>query len=329
MEAEFAPSPNFWSSMMRTYRAVMRWPDLRGEPKLAWWFLYQLAKGGNEKIVVTPSEVGAAIGTGDASGRRAMNSLAAAKLVTIETQYKGRWTLIVNDPIEVAKARRIAGDAQFELPFEDLERSAEGALEADRDGSAAAASRGVAIISIARPDAGADGSGGASATEVTPHPSRRDFRLQEDCARAKTLDLDFETRQLQRQLDRRRAEVNQGARRGGGDGSDATTAATIVGVLADRVAELALSGNPVARQRVVDDVRDYLIERVADRRLFDGFAARVARIIVDGEKFGLAELDRILSRLDQYRRDGVLRSRPSSYVTRAILTRLKELGIAW
>jgi hypothetical protein len=96
---------------------VCGWKGLRGEPKVAWWFLYhELAGGQCQTIDVHPGAVAAHQNTEHRSGVRALESLARQGLIEIIDQHSMPWKVFLADPLVVAIARRAhAGDGQAEL----------------------------------------------------------------------------------------------------------------------------------------------------------------------------------------------------------------------
>jgi hypothetical protein len=73
---------------------VRTWPGLSGEAKLAWQDLLEMAAGDLATPVrTTPAQLGAAQGTSDAAGRRALAALERARLIRIVDRYKGAWTI--------------------------------------------------------------------------------------------------------------------------------------------------------------------------------------------------------------------------------------------
>jgi len=98
------------------WRAVKRWPGLRGEAKLAWRWLWEFGGGIGATVVATAADVGADQGTSSTAGRRSLESLATEGLLELVERAKGRWTVYLPDPLDVAKARRSRGcDGQGEL----------------------------------------------------------------------------------------------------------------------------------------------------------------------------------------------------------------------
>ncbi len=96
--------------------AVRTIKGLRGEAKVAWRYLYELAGGRPASIMVDASAVGANQGTSDRAGRRALEALAIYGLIDVADRIGGRWKVYVNDPLEVQRARRLShGDSQAAL----------------------------------------------------------------------------------------------------------------------------------------------------------------------------------------------------------------------
>lgn len=102
------------------WERVRRWPGLRGEDKLAWWFCWRHSRGGSERILVTPVMIAEDQGTSSDAGRQRLKNLAAEGLVLVTDRDKARgtWELELLDPTAVAKARKIEWDGQHEFDFD-------------------------------------------------------------------------------------------------------------------------------------------------------------------------------------------------------------------
>ena len=98
--------------------AVRTWPELRGEAKLAWQYLWGLANFRPQTIKVAPLSV--AIDQGSRQNRTGaglLRRLAAHGLIQIIASDESAWAVYVRDPLEVAKEslKRIESDGQGEL----------------------------------------------------------------------------------------------------------------------------------------------------------------------------------------------------------------------
>jgi hypothetical protein len=95
---------------------VRRWPGLSGEAKLTWLYLWELA-GGLATIPVHVGAVSADQGTTDRCGRRSLESLAAQGLACIVDKDRGLWTVRLEDPAVVARARLLSPEPQQQFEF--------------------------------------------------------------------------------------------------------------------------------------------------------------------------------------------------------------------
>src|SRR6185436_6370469 len=100
------------------FNLVMRWPGLRGEPKLAWWTLYFMAAERKcTTIDIHPAAIAAAQGTDSRCGVRCLQALERFGLITV-IDRKVSWKVYLNDPLEAAHVRPgPKSDGQGELSF--------------------------------------------------------------------------------------------------------------------------------------------------------------------------------------------------------------------
>lgn len=107
--------------------AVRKWHGLRGEAKLAWQYLWNLANGRARTIDVHPGSVGADQGANDSrTGKNHLKTLAAAGLIQVVDSYEELrrcqvWKIYVEDPLEVMAMRlkKISADPQGVLFAEE------------------------------------------------------------------------------------------------------------------------------------------------------------------------------------------------------------------
>jgi len=103
------------SGLWRALRVVLGWPAPQGgkdpaeglpaEAKNAMIHLLLTAGGYDRSLAVHAATIGAAIGTSETSGRRALKTLAWWGLIEIPDRYKGELTVFLKDPLSVAKVR--------------------------------------------------------------------------------------------------------------------------------------------------------------------------------------------------------------------------------
>lgn len=108
------------------WTAVRSWPEpMRGESKLAWRYLYELAgcRRDRPRVLVTAAAIGLDQGRTHASGLRALMQLAGCGLIDIIDRNSGRFDIAINDPLIVAKARlsRAVSDGQAGLFHEQAD----------------------------------------------------------------------------------------------------------------------------------------------------------------------------------------------------------------
>lgn len=125
---------NFRASIqLRQWQTVRAWPGLRGEAKCAWSYVQELTGGRVDcTIEVHVAAIGVAVGGADAprNGRRYIAALQSVGLVrVIDKDEGGLWTLHIENPLTVRRARLLPNDPQrrlFEEPADD-EQQAESA----------------------------------------------------------------------------------------------------------------------------------------------------------------------------------------------------------
>lgn len=103
----------------RPWELVRRWPGLRGEPKLAWLWLWHTSDQGGRLVSVRPCDLGRDQGTSDDAGARYLDSLAAEGLIVVRDRdaRSGVRLVEVLDPERVARARPVEWDGQRLLAF--------------------------------------------------------------------------------------------------------------------------------------------------------------------------------------------------------------------
>jgi hypothetical protein len=111
---------------MQRWDVVKRWPELRGEAKLAWLFLWGLANGRPRTIEVHVNSIAADQGSSDSrTGSNHLRRLQERGLVDLPPSkvkvLSGVVSVYLNDPIEIAKKRlgRIEPDPQGVFSFEE------------------------------------------------------------------------------------------------------------------------------------------------------------------------------------------------------------------
>jgi hypothetical protein len=106
-----------------SWQIVKRWPKIRGEPKIAWRFLYLRSNRGREQIAVKAVDLGADQNTSDDAGNRYLDTLRREGLIECQQLGSGVKLITLLDPLDVAKARRACGgDSQILFGFlEELE----------------------------------------------------------------------------------------------------------------------------------------------------------------------------------------------------------------
>jgi len=120
---------------------VERYPQLRGESKIAWRHLWGMSQRGSRTIRVTALELAQRQGRGKQSGYRALEALAARKLIETPLDRQGKpkadgngyYSVYVVHPAEVGQPRRRTSDAQCRLPGLDAD------IELCQDGAEAEA----------------------------------------------------------------------------------------------------------------------------------------------------------------------------------------------
>lgn len=305
------------------WRAVRRWPGLRGEAKLAWKFLSEFGGGVGSTVLVTAADLGADQGTSSTAGRRAIESLAVEGLVELVERAKGRWTVYLPDPLDVARARRSRGcDGQGEL-FELSEPLAEEPKPPP-------------TIRVQAPATD------ALATDVSALPSPRATSATSENARA-TKDLDLGFKDFG-DLGKSAARAPDAEARKRRDGSERATVATEALATEARVTEtlpgvsridavlLKIAGreapSPPEQERRVEQWVELIRSRVADPRLRLAPVVRVATAVHEG-RFADGELRRILAKLDDVRSSGRLTTEAWRYFVGACRRRFFETGLDW
>lgn len=320
---------------------VRAWPALRGEPKLAWFALWSLADGRlGATLVVTAAAVGADQGTSDRGGLRALEALAAHGLVHVIDRYRGRWTIELRDPSEVARARRrITDDPQARLPLGD-ELAGDDADESIVDDQGPQSRRclagdepalaeqevplGPRVFSLRAAGLPAPRPASAAA-EVALQPPRETL----DCLKRDSLS----TFDLRPSLDTRESLTAREPVRGGSGADTADDPATGPQPLGLSLASggLARLLDPAARAAAEEQeaarVAGWIESEVRDRRLRRVVVLRVARAVAQ-RRFSQAELRRIFESMADLRREGRLRT-PWLYFFGAARRRFGELGIDW
>ncbi len=117
--AHGSPLPN------PAWEAVRKNRLLRGEAKLAWYYLWRLAGGNPGTIKTSPVDVGADQGGDKRSGLRALRALELGGYIEVSDRRNGVWAVYVVEPAELEVARRRSYDPQTEL-FDDRGKAASG-----------------------------------------------------------------------------------------------------------------------------------------------------------------------------------------------------------
>lgn len=299
------------------WEAVKRWPGLRGEAKVAWRFLRDFGGGIGSTVVVTAADVGADQGTSSTAGRRALESLALEGLLELVERAKGRWTVYLPNPLDVARARRSRGcDGQGELFDREDEPLAE---EPEMPPTVR--------VKVAATE--------TSATEAGALPSPRQTSETSESARFyKDLDLgDFGDlgKSAQARFERR-------SQRDPRDGSERATVATEAAADgrggASRIDSVLLKiasrepPRPAEQERRVEETVQLILARVKDPYLRLMPVVRVATAVHEGS-FPDGELRRILAKLDDVRASGKLQCEPWRYFVVACRKRFGEKGLPW
>ena len=90
------------NTALDSWRMVRRWKRLSGEGKLLWLYLWtELCFGRPGTIWTSRKELGFEHGVDPKSGKRGIDALVAARLVTIVEEPRGRLRLFVAHPVEV------------------------------------------------------------------------------------------------------------------------------------------------------------------------------------------------------------------------------------
>ena len=170
MDSSAAP---VFRELTQVIRTVRRWRGLKAEPKLAFLYLLEVAGGVGLSCVANPASLGLEMGTSDRAGRRYLETLALAGLISIPDRQRTSGDVIIylHDPRVVARARLIPGgqSGQGELPFQpDAEQDADTELET-RDASAAADVT-PCVTPRVTPQPPAEGQPSAVAADMVSHP---------------------------------------------------------------------------------------------------------------------------------------------------------------
>lgn len=322
----------------REWHLVVRWPGLRGEPKLAWRTLWELAgRRTLERIIVTAAAVGEAQGTGERSGLRALEQLAVAGLVHVHGRDRGRWDVHLVEPAELTIGRRLAADPQrelFELEEEPSRPPPDELVAAGHASGCGAATRlrvaGERFGSLAV-DAPAEGAtaGGEAAlirgddgrevgrrsaaegatADVAQHPPRRNLGItSEKSASAQLKTSEFETSENFGDFSAEVSGKSQGGSCGGGSG--ATSAASVIGAVVDRV--LDQTGRRGQRDAAVENYAAELRGQVTGLRAAP--ALRIATAVIEG-RLKHDEVRGWLRSLRKAIAGGTLRETPWGYIT--------------
>lgn len=297
------------------WQAVKRWPGLRGEAKLAWRFLREFGGGIGSTVVITAADVGADQGTSSTAGRRAIESLALEGLIELVERAKGRWTVYLPNPLDVARARRSRGyDGQAELFDRDPLEGCDEPLDEEPKQPPTIRVKAPATESLA--------------TEASALPSPRQTSETSESARFyKDLDLgDFGN-----SAPSRAAQRSQRDPRDGSESASVATEATLGASRIDSVIE-RIAGRepprPAEQERRVEETVQLILARVKDPRLRLTPVVRVATAIHEGS-FPDGELRRILAKLDDVRASGKLECEPWRYFVGACRRRFGEKGLPW
>ncbi|MGE0605511.1 MAG: hypothetical protein AB7O62_00185 [Pirellulales bacterium] len=197
------------------WNAIRHWP-MRGESKLAWWYLAGLTRCGLERVTVTNSMIGADQGTSDAAGNRALQNLIAEGLVEVIDQpgdrdalgrrKASRQLIELIDPFEAVRAKPLAWDGQKLLSFAEQEVAADLSRE-PADGPATQASvRGEWVTNVAVPST-------ETSTETSTEPRRAPLTLNPSSAT--TLSLSLSPDFLDSRIAHKRAALGLGAKEKG------------------------------------------------------------------------------------------------------------------
>jgi hypothetical protein len=311
------------------FNLVMRWPGLRGEPKLAWWTLYFVAAQRDcTTIDIHPAAIAAAQGTDARCGVRCLQALERFGLITV-IDRKVSWKVFINDPLEAAHVRPgPKSDGQGELSFLQDDQSADEheIFPADRGANDSP----IALaIRPAQPTQ-------AALADVAQHPPSAVVAQQPpNLARAKTSETS-ERDNLSQTLDfvglrdfgdlgkESPVDSNLMGPKLGGCGattaetySTATRAVTDCGKPVNRepthlaealLASIALRGQSAPdRAQSIERLVAKIQQRVADSRLRMHPCLRVAAAIVDGH-FDEVQLIRVFTYLDAEDRAGRCRN---------------------
>jgi len=317
------------------FNLVMRWPGLRGEPKLAWWTLYFMAAERNcTTIDIHPAAIAAAQGTDARSGARCLQALERFGLITV-IDRKVSWKVYLNDPLEAAHVRPgPKSDGQGELAFLQDDRLADEheIFPSDRgakDSPVALAIRPTQPTQAASADVAQQPPNGLPAVpdpaqfapaDVAQHPPRARAKTSETSEKV-SLHEDFG--RLRRLRDFGKESPVDSKLNGpelGGCGATTADRSTARPSETDDcgkpvgrepshfrdalLASVALrTQNPEQRAVAIEELVRVIQERVADKRLRLNPCVRVATAIVDGE-FPKVQLLRVLDYVDQSDRSG-------------------------
>ncbi len=287
-------------------------PRMRGEPKLAWDFLFVAkARFQFRTIDVSPEEVAANQGREATAGHRCLMALSDCGYLQIIDRPRrsrdavarsGPWKLFLNDPTDVAIARRAPqGDGQGVL-FEGQD-AIEQAIEepqilpvvGHRAMEAPTSSAGTAVRRTG-PPAGVD-----SVAVMAPHPQPLDLRPKAQRL-SKTLDL------------RPEVTVRLGGFKSADRGCEGTTAVAIGSLL-------GAAQDPGADLQKRDEFSRWVCGRVPG--LFIEVANEVTEAVFSG-RYTTAALHRVFAALGKARANGSLRTSDPVYFTYAFRKSLRE-----
>jgi hypothetical protein len=280
---------------------VRRHPLLRGEPKIAWRLLWELAGGKPGTVRISPADIGLDQGREDPKrcGLRAIESLELAGLIEVVDRRSGRWSVYVVQPAELERARRRPHDPQRELPgVEDGEQDA--AVDA---GEATVRLETAKLATVERETIGV--------ADVAPHPPAPSQNLRKKQAqRAPSTSEPFVPSVTSLP-------------------SEPSLVAQPFGALLVERAAAAVARRPGSRETetAIEDLAARIRQAVADPQLRSAPVLRVARAVVLGE-LDQDELRSILGLIDTKRRDGTL-ERAWWYFVGAARAAFKRAGLEW
>ena len=309
------------------WQLVRTW-KMRGEPKLAWWYLYFEAAGGRcTTLHIHPSTLAAYQGVDTRSGVRALESLESHGFIEV-VDKGGIWIIYLADPLVVVKGRRAhEGDGQGELfetleqPADELKYSAAGIRPDDT------AERGVLslqqLIDQKRQqharEHGAPRPEPVRAADVAQHPPQQP-PVSADVAQPSNLQRDnisLKTFQPSKHYKSLHTERRLNSRRGGSGATSAVLSADVqqLSAIVDRAAQLA--GSPADQAAAVQELATWIQHQVDDPDLFIGPCLKAAAAICAGE-YSIHHLLGVLAALRKAIANGTLRGPKWKYVVYAL-----------